>query len=46
MSQFHLLPAGAPELVRTNQKDRFYIDPITSLFSDITRQLLPLRVWL
>ena len=46
MSQFHLLPAGAPELVRTNQKDRFYIDRITSLLSNITRQLLPLRMWL
>lgn len=46
MTQLHLLPAGAPELVRSNQKDRFYIDRISALLSDISRQLLPLRLWL
>ncbi len=46
MSQLHLLPAGAPELVRSNQKDRFYIDRISALLSDISRQLLPLRSWI
>lgn len=42
----HLLPAGAPELVRSNQKDRFYSNHISSLLSDISQQLLPLRYWL
>ncbi|XP_064406332.1 peroxisome biogenesis factor 10-like [Halichondria panicea] len=46
MSQLHLLPAGAPELVRSNQKDRFYIDRISALLSEISRQLLPLRSWI
>ncbi len=41
-----LFPAGAPELVRSNQKDRFYTEYITSLLSDISRQALPLRLWL
>ena len=46
MSQLQLFAAGAPELVRSNQKDRFYADHIHGLLSDITRQLLPLRWWL
>ena len=41
-----LFPAGAPELVRSNQKDMFYTDKLTSLLSDISRQILPLRLWL
>ena len=41
-----LFPAGSAELVRCNQKDRFYTDHLTSLLSDISRQLLPLRSWL
>ena len=46
MSQFKLFPAGAPELVRSNQKDRFYAEHIHSLLSDVTRQVLPLRWWI
>lgn len=46
MADLCLLPAGAPELVRSNQKDRFYIDRISGFLSDITRQALPLRTWL
>ena len=46
MSRFQLLAAGAPELVRSNQKDRFYADHIHSLLSDTARQVLPLRWWL
>lgn len=45
-SQMRLFPSGAPELVRSNQKDRFYTDHINSLLSDISRQFLPLRLWL
>lgn len=41
-----LFPAGAPELVRCNQKDRFYTDHLTSILSAISRQVLPLRLWL
>ena len=41
-----LFPAGAPELVRTNQKDRFYTDHLTSLLSEVSRHVLPLRLWL
>ena len=44
--QMKLFPAGAPELVKCNQKDRFYTEHLTSLLSDITRQALPLRFWL
>lgn len=46
MPQLCLLPAGAPELVRSNQKDRFYINRITAFLADISRQVLPLRLWL
>lgn len=46
MARMQLFPAGAPELVRSNQKDRFYTDHLTSLVSDISRQALPLRLWL
>ena len=46
MSQLRLFAAGAPELVRSNQKDRFYAEHIHGLLSDITRQFLPLRWWL
>lgn len=46
MSQLRLFEAGAPELVRSNQKDRFYAEHIHGLVSDVTRQLLPLRWWL
>lgn len=41
-----LFPAGAPVLVRCNQKDRFYTDHITTLLSETSRQLLPLHLWL
>lgn len=44
--QMKLFPAGSAELVRCNQKDRFYTDHLTSLLSNIGRQLLPLRSWL
>ena len=46
MAHMALFAAGAPELVRSNQKDRFYTDHLTSMFSDISRQVLPLRLWL
>lgn len=46
MASPHLVPAGAPELVRGNQKDRFYTDSINSLLSEISRQNLPIRFWL
>ena len=46
MSHFQLFAAGAPELVRSNQKDRFYVEHIHTLLSDILRQFLPLRWWL
>lgn len=46
MSQFQLFAAGAPELVRSNQKDRFYVEHIHTLLSDVSRHLLPLRWWL
>ena len=39
--RLHLLPAGAPELVRGNQKDRFYSSYISSLLTDTFQQLLP-----
>lgn len=45
-SSMKLFPAGAPELVRSNQKDRFYTDYLTSLSSEILRQVLPLQLWL
>ena len=46
MSRYQLFAAGAPELVRSNQKDRFYSEHAHALLSDVTRQLLPLRWWL
>ncbi len=46
MPRLQLSPAGAPELVRSNQKDRFYSGYIHSLISSISQQALPLRYWL
>lgn len=46
MPSLQLSPAGAPELVRSNQKDRFYSGYIHSLISNISQQTLPLRYWL
>lgn len=46
MPRLQLSPAGAPELVRSNQKDRFYSGYIHSLISNISQQTLPLRYWL
>lgn len=42
----HLVPAGAPEVVRSNQKDRFYSNHISSLISDISQRILPMHYWL
>lgn len=41
--RLQLVPAGAPELVRSDQKDRFYPSYLGSLVSDIFHHLLPLR---
>ena len=38
-----LVPAGAPELVRGDQKDRFYSSYVGSLVADVFHPLLPLR---
>lgn len=46
MAKLQLFPAGAPELVRSNQKDRFYTNYVNGLLSDISRQVLPFRLWL
>ena len=46
MSKLQLVAAGAPELVRSNQKDRFYTNHINSLLSEISHQTLPIRFWL
>lgn len=46
MYKFVALPAGAPELVRSSQKDRFYTHYLNGLLSDTARQLLPLRHWI
>ena len=46
MSTLQLSPAGAPELVRSNQKDRFYTSYVQSLTSNLSQQLLPFRHWL
>ena len=46
MYKFVALPAGAPELVRSSQKDRFYAHYLNGLLSDTARQLLPLRHWI
>ena len=46
MAKLQLFPAGAPELVRSNQKDRFYTNYVNGLISDISRQVLPFRLWL
>ena len=46
MSTLNLYPAGAPELVRSSQKDRFYTNYFGAVLSDITYQLLPQRYWM
>lgn len=43
MSRLQLVSAGAPELVRSDQKDRFYSSQLASLVSDVVHNLLPLR---
>ena len=46
MSKLSLYPAGAPELVRSNQKDRFYTNYLGAVLSDISYQFLPQRYWM
>ena len=46
MYRFITVPAGAPELVRSSQKDRFYTGYLNGLLSDAARQFLPLRRWI
>ena len=46
MSNLRLYPAGAPELVRSSQKDRFYSSYTSAVLSDVTYQFLPQRYWL
>ena len=41
--RLQLVPAGAPDLVRGDQKDTFYCGHVRSLISDISHHLLPLR---
>lgn len=45
-SSLRLCPAGAAELVRSNQKDRFYTSQLTARLSELARSALPLRHWL
>lgn len=46
MSTLELYPAGAPELVRSSQKDRHYSSYIEALLSDITEQFVGQRHWM
>lgn len=46
VTKLELFPAGAPELVRSNQKDLHYHGYLTSLLADMTEPLLPRRYWL
>lgn len=44
--KLQLFPAGAPELVRSNQKDVYYSGYLTTLLSDLTEPILPRCYWL
>ena len=45
MNPLRFTDAGASELVRSNQKDRFYLKHVQSHLIEISRHLLPLRQW-
>lgn len=46
MYKFVAVPAGAPELVRSSQKDRFYTQYLNGLLSDAARHFLSVRHWI
>lgn len=46
MARLHVVPAGAPELVRSNQKDIYYVSNTSHLVSEITKGLVHPASWI
>ena len=46
MARLHVVPAGAPELVRSNQKDIYYISNTSNLVSEIAKGLVRPASWI
>lgn len=46
MARLHVVPAGAPELVRSNQKDIYYISNTSHLVSEIAKGLVRPAIWI
>ena len=46
MARLHVVPAGAPELVRSNQKDIYYVSNTSHLVSEIAMGLVSPASWI
>jgi len=46
MARLHVVSAGAPELVRSNQKDLYYISNTSRLLSEISKKILCPSNWI
>ena len=46
MARLHVVPAGPPELVRSNQKDIYYISNTSHLVSEIAKGLVRPTTWI
>lgn len=46
MARLHVIPAGAPELVRSNQKDIYYVSNTSHLVSEIAKGLVSPASWI
>lgn len=46
MARLHIVPAGAPELVRSNQKDIYYVSNTSLLVSEIVKGLVRPASWI
>ncbi|XP_065898462.1 peroxisome biogenesis factor 10-like [Dysidea avara] len=46
MARLHVVSAGAPELVRSNQKDLYYVSHTSHLLSEISKKILSPSNWI
>ena len=46
MARLYVVPAGAPELVKSNQKDIYYVSNTSHLVSEITKRLISPASWI
>jgi len=46
MARLHVVTAGAPELVRSNQKDLYYVNNTSHLLSEVCKKILSPSNWI